>query len=57
MTRYFAMHREGGPLHSLDDSLPARHKSGEEKRGRKPKAEPPEKKAKARPRKNVLRGR
>jgi len=51
------MHREGGPLHSLDDSLPARRKSGEEKRGRKPKAKTPEKEAKGRPRKNVLRGR
>ncbi len=57
MARYFAMHREGGPLHSLDDSLPARRKSGEEKRGRQPKAKTPEKEAEGRPRKSVLRGR
>jgi two-component system, NarL family, sensor histidine kinase UhpB len=57
MARYFAMHREGGPLHSLDDSLPTRRKSREEKRGRQPKAKIPEKEAEGRPRKNVLRGR
>jgi two-component system sensor histidine kinase UhpB len=57
MTRYFAMHREGGPLHALDDSLPAHGNSGEKKQGRKPKARPPEKQVENQPKKNVLPGR
>jgi two-component system sensor histidine kinase UhpB len=57
MTRYFAMHREGGPLHALEDSPPVHRKSGEEKPGRKPKARPPEKRATNQPKKTVLRGR
>ena len=57
MTRYFAMHREGGPRHALDDSSSARRESRERKRGHKPKAEPPEEQVKNWPKKSVLRGR
>jgi len=42
MIRYVAMHRKGGPLHALDDTMPAHHKSAAEKPGHKPKARPRE---------------
>jgi two-component system sensor histidine kinase UhpB len=57
MTRYFAMHRGGGPRHALEDSSSAHRKGGEEKRANKPKSKPLEKQVENQPKKNVLKGR